>query len=78
MLQVIEGICFYAQLEAFEPSKPSKKTHLNTDWIPLHTVEIGVVGGGCVEELPPQQLAKQGQWWTAAFPQLVERGGKLV
>lgn len=48
----------------------SAKTHLDTDWIPLHTVEIGVVGGGRVEELPPQQLAKQGKRRTAAFAQL--------
>lgn len=56
--------------------KKCEGPYLNTYWIPLHAVEIGVVGGGRVEELPPQQLAKQGQRRTAAFPQLVKRGEK--
>lgn len=30
---------------------------LDTHGISLHLVKAGVVGGGCVEELPPQELA---------------------
>lgn len=39
----------------------------HTDGVPLHLVEAGVVGGGCVEELPPQQLAVQGEGWRAVL-----------
>lgn len=39
----------------------------HTDGVPLHLIEAGVVGGGSVEELPPQQLAIEGEGGRAVL-----------
>lgn len=35
--------------------------YLDADRVAQHLIEIGILGGGTVEELPPQQLAVQRQ-----------------
>lgn len=47
---------------------------LNADGVALHLVEAGVVGGGCVEELTPQQLTVERELGGAVLLHLIGVG----
>ena len=51
---------------------------LDTHRVSLHLVKAGVVGGGRIEELPPQQLAVQGKRWVVVLLDLTRQSTQKV
>ena len=61
MKEIIQSVNLINMRKALEINEQVLRCYLDTDGIARHLVKVWILGGGAVEELPPQQLAVQRQ-----------------